>query len=250
MWKSLLVLVILFTLSSCKTYNPEIKLYDKKSEIIWKEFITQKPLVYHLNIPRFNEVETLVAMNSSTLHSDLVDRKIDELTPGCHNCLGSKRLTTPRRVSLIPTGTKLTVVDEYEYYSDHSYINPPSSIHYLIIEDENKNKSEISKLWFKLMMNDTRLSTEKKEIIQHINNFDEQWKISLLFCQSEIGHGSWSNFIKDFQLWDDIKFSLSKTQCENWIILKFNNLDSYLTSIYHYNDWSIYWKWFILDQLN
>lgn len=251
MFKKVYIILTIIFLSWCGSYVPEIREIKEKNEV-WKEYVTKNPLVYNLNIPYYDELDKLAVIQSILLYSKKIDRKINNLTSSYSNSSQINRLSTPLRVTLLPTGSKLTVIDEYEYYSTYWYpLSPPTSIHYLILEDENNNKSEISKLGFKLMMESNYISNEEKMVRKHITYIQKHWYIKLYFCPMDIWDGSWKDLINDLQLENDIQLENNiniyywSMRCKNGNLLYFKNLEAYLTSIYYYNNWSIYGTWYI-----
>jgi hypothetical protein len=255
--KILPLLLIVIFLVGCDTSMPERREASKSSEFLGKTFVTKLPLAYKTNLPRYDQVSRFIRLNSDTIFAEEVDRKIAEITSDCTNCMGENKLTTAIRIEYIPIGTKLSVVGEYVYHSDYgSWINGPTNIHTLILEDESGNRSEISELAFKLTFVDERfvnreLRDEEVRVLENIRSFNEHRTLNLVFCVAEWldDPGDLGSFIRDFQLEQQMVFEPGTSFCARGYAITFETLDAYLTSEYYFNDWRLYGKWHQVEKI-
>lgn len=245
----ILPLLLIIVLTACSEH---LERQDVKtpSKYMNKTVTTKVPLAYKLNLPRYNEVSTYIRRNSTTLFANEVDRVLTEIISDCVNCMGKKRLTTPIRLEYIPIGTKLTVVGEYIYFSDYgAWINGPTIIHMLIVQDELGNKSEISELGFKLdVLERTRkyMHTDEQDVLKNIEIFQHDNKLVFDFCIAHFidNPPSPMTFFSDFKLDDEVSVEESNVKCSNGYRIYFKTLEAYLTAQYYFHDWSLYGDWY------
>ena len=251
------LLFIVIFLIGCNSSMPERRTVSKSSEFLGKTFASRLPLAYKMNLPRYDQVSSFTRLNSDTIFAEEVDRTITGITNDCVNCMGENKLTTPIRIKYIPIGTKFTAIGEYLYHSDYgSWINGPTNIHTLILEDEFGNRSELSELGFKLAFVDERfanrkLRDEEVRVLQNIKLFNESKTLNLVLCVAEWldDPGDLGSFIRDFQLEKQIIFESGTSFCAKGYDIRFKTIDAYLTSEYYFNDWRLYGKWHRIEKI-
>ncbi len=245
--KKILSSFLLLLLFGCGSYLPEQRTVYKHSEYLNKTYTSKVPLVYRNNLPRVEDVPKYVALNTDTLLSKKADRSLVQFRYNCTGCLDSETLVTPIRIQYIPVGTNFTVVDEYLYYS--TYGIETTEIHYLIVEDEFGNVSEISELSFKLeVINGQKIWDEELKILESITLFENQTPVSFCFCPSPYVKNVPNpiGFIKDFQLTSEVVIEKDRS-CGHCYKLTFQTLESYMTAQYYFTEWSLHGKWKALE---
>ncbi len=241
----LLPLLIITFSTSCESSMAKRRDVESSSEFMGKTFVTKIPLAYKMNLPRYKEVSSYIRNNSSTIFADEVDRRITRVISRCAGCMSKNRLTTPIRLSYIPIGTKLTVVDEYLRYR-RSWINGPTKIHTLILKDDFGNLSEMSELSFKLdVIEKVRLRKEEVLALKHIDAFQVNQNLNLAFCIGDWVRepGEIGDFVSDFKLDQEMLFQPETLICDDGYKITFKTTEAYLTSVYYFQDWGLYGNW-------
>lgn len=129
---------------------PEIGKVDTSSQYLHKTVKIKKPLLYIRNIPHYAETTPSVFYNTYSLLHPKSTAELHSFVNSCSGCLTPQTLVTPVRVSYIPAGTQLTVIDEFIYYSQ-------TNIHVLLVKDEKGIISEIKHITFKRLLDSSYL---------------------------------------------------------------------------------------------
>jgi len=257
------LLLLLLFIPGCSSSPKQLQVLHP-SKYLGNTYITKKPLLYELNLPRFDEVSAFIRDNSSNIVDKKADRRIEGLGNTCGGCLSGERLVTPVRLSYIPIGTKMTVIDEYLYDTDSSFNSP---IHMLIVEDGVSNISEISLLGFKLDVEQGRfyknIYNEKLVTYKNVKKFEHDGKLIIDYCPDNYIQpcNDPTKFFNDFKLQEDVQLEFKidackranhpnnsnhpkrLKECNNGYTIEFKTLDSYLTARYYFQSWGLYGDW-------
>ncbi len=241
--------VVLF-LSGC-TSKGLIKAVVNPSGFVSKVYSSQKPLLYVNNLPCVDGVSEYISLNSSTLLSPLVDSKLESFINSCTGCLGVNRLVTPIRLSNVLIGSKFKVVGEFNYYRNR-FPFPSTNIHFLILQDANNKKVEISKVFFEnsFLVPNANIGRDAKRILDSLKYFDvngghSNGGHSMDYCPYLTVNNKQDiqSFLKDFSLSNDVKITSNKSLCDGGSTLYFSTPESFLTSRYYFSEWNLYGKW-------
>jgi len=232
------------------------------SGLVGKQFTTGVPLVYIKNVPHFKDVDPYVANNSLTMLTRETSYQLDQLRNSCGNCLDKRTLVTKLRVEIVPIGTPLTVVDEHRYV-DRAWPVGGHDIHFLLVEDDNGNLSEISKLGFELRVIETQNENNpwrsKKEVFVRdaLEILDQKGSLQTQFCfppERTDGFRNTNNlmgleaFIKDFELNLDIQFTaFDHEECALGAVISYQNADAFMTANYYFIGWGLYGDQIIIE---
>ncbi len=219
-----------------------------KSGYLNNEFSTQVPSVYINNLPHQKNVSEYIAMNTSVLLTPEATKKLDNIINNCSNCLSADRLVQPIRITHVPIGTKFKVIGEYLYFRN-IFLLADSKIHFLLLKDDKSNIIEISKLSFEgfFIPHNRGYSDnqEIKRILKDLKSFDNGGNLVITYCPylDIVKNQNILKFINDFSLEDDVKMSKDYSFCEGGSKLLFSSPESYLTSRYYFQGWSLYGRW-------
>lgn len=218
------------------------------SGFVGKTYLTKTPLVYLVNLPNVNEIDSLIAINSRTVLSTETSRGLEELRNICTGCLDAERLVTPIRIEFLPIGTQLTVIEEYQRYLriDLFWVE---DLHYLLVEDQYGNKAEVSKLGFELDVinqnDDWQPRGEEKKTLEALSYIEKNDSMAVDFCLSD-----WldetrevSRFINDFHLENEMHIEDYRGLCTNGTSIVFKSPEAFLTARFFFQEWGLYGDW-------
>lgn len=186
-----------------------IRKVDSSSHYLHKTITTEKPLLYIQNTPHYNETSHRIFTSSYSLIHPRANAELHSVVNRCGGCLRPNTLVTPIRVSFIPPGTKLTVIDEFTYVSFGRYRTP---IHVLLIKDEQGTISEIKNISFKMLLNPSYLHPQSiTSTVKSFLNVMEQWRKKgsgfILYYPNKIEKPRpFEPFIKAFKLENELEW--------------------------------------------
>lgn len=187
------------------------------SEDIGKIIKTKNPLFYVKNLPRNDCLNRFCGYKYET--------SLNEIENPYSSWMERRKLTTKMRVSFLPLGTSLKIVESFK--TEDKYFTMGSSEQYhLVLEDENGFRSEIYEDDLeKITGNNGHTPSEKEiEISRNLNLLKKNGSINKKLCYLP---GVVNSFFQDLKLLDQVKINEDYKGCAEVV---FRSEEAYLTS--------------------